>query len=166
MRFTTNGVCSKTYNHIYVARTNEDLKPYICNVCEFLGTDYCMPTLWLTGPLQKSPLPGSNLWLRHWLWGGTFRLAPGRHFPMLEPCPRVWISFHQTGEWRRSLCGVGMNFLRYAWPTTLFAVAYCILRNGEVGHANDTSLYFGLKRSIALCYVLINEAFSFFETVT
>jgi len=25
VRFTTNGVCSKTYNHIYVARTNEDL---------------------------------------------------------------------------------------------------------------------------------------------
>ena len=41
VRFTTNGVCSKTYNHIYVARTNEDLSPYTCNVCEFLGTNYC-----------------------------------------------------------------------------------------------------------------------------
>ena len=70
---------------IYVARTNEDLSPCICNVCEFLGTNYCMPTLWLTGPLQKiSPL-GSNLWLRHWLEGGTFRLAPGRFFPMSGP---------------------------------------------------------------------------------
>jgi len=66
VRFTTNGVCSKTYNHIYVARTNKDLSPYICNVCEFLGTDYCMPSRWLTGPLQKiPPPPGSHLWLSH-----------------------------------------------------------------------------------------------------
>ena len=55
VRFTTNGACSKTYNHIYVARTDEDLSPYICNVCEFSGTNYCMPTRWLTGPLQKIP---------------------------------------------------------------------------------------------------------------
>jgi len=44
VRFTTNGVCLKTYNHIYVARTIEDLGPYVYNVCEFLGTNYCMPT--------------------------------------------------------------------------------------------------------------------------
>ena len=51
VRFTTNVVCSKSYNHICVARTDEDLSPYICNVCEFLETNYCMPTRWLTGPL-------------------------------------------------------------------------------------------------------------------
>ena len=55
VRFTTNGVCSKTYNQIYVARTNEDLSPYICNVCEFSETNFCMPTWWLTGSLQKIP---------------------------------------------------------------------------------------------------------------
>jgi len=46
-----------TYNHIYVARTNADLSPYICNICEFLETNCCMPTRWLTGPLQKSLPP-------------------------------------------------------------------------------------------------------------
>jgi len=76
VRFTTNGVCSKTYNRIYVARTNEDLSTYICNVCEFFETNYCMPTRWLTGPLQKSSLPGSNLWLRHWLWGAALFDSP------------------------------------------------------------------------------------------
>jgi len=73
VRFTTNRVCSKTYNRIYVARTNEDLSPYICNFCEFLETNYCMPTLWLTGPLQKSFPP----WLKPLVTpltvgGGTF----------------------------------------------------------------------------------------------
>jgi len=57
VRFTTIEVCSKTYNRIYVARTNEDLTPYICDVYEFLETNYCMPTRWLTGPLQKSIPP-------------------------------------------------------------------------------------------------------------
>ena len=32
----------------------EQTKAYICNVCEFLETNYCMTTRWLTGPLQKS----------------------------------------------------------------------------------------------------------------
>ena len=57
VRFTKIGVCSKTYNHTYVARTNEDLSPYICNFCEFAGTNYCMPTRWLTAPLQQSLPP-------------------------------------------------------------------------------------------------------------
>ena len=57
VRFTTNGICSKTCNHIYVARTNEDLSPYICNVCRFLGTNYCIRKRWLTGPLQQSLSP-------------------------------------------------------------------------------------------------------------
>ena len=87
VRFTSNEVCSKTYNHIYVARTNEVLSPYICNVCEFSGTNYCMPTRWLTDPLQKIPPP----WLKPLVTpltvgGGTFGLVPGRHFPMSGPC--------------------------------------------------------------------------------
>jgi len=100
VRFTTNGVCSKTYNHIYVARTNEDLSPYICNVCELLSTNYCMPTRWLTGPLQKMFFPaGSNLWLRNWLWGGgTFWLAPGWHFPMSGPWSSGLISLKLTAN--------------------------------------------------------------------
>jgi len=48
-----------------------------------------------------------------------------------------------------------MNILRYTRPTSPFAVACCILRNEEVGHAYDTSLYFGFKR-FALCYVSKN----------
>jgi len=73
VRFTKNGVCSKTYNHIHVVRTNEDLSPYICNVCEFLGTNYCMPTRWLTGSLQKIPRP----WLTRLVTPPT---VGGRHF--------------------------------------------------------------------------------------
>ena len=72
VRFTTNGVCSKTYNRIYVARTNEDLSPYICNVCEFLETKYCMPTRWLTGPLQKSFSP----WLKTTDYGAALFDSP------------------------------------------------------------------------------------------
>jgi len=60
--------------------------PYICNVCEFSGTNYCMPTRWLTGPFQKSFPP----WLKPLVTpltvgGGTFRFAPGWHFPMSGP---------------------------------------------------------------------------------
>jgi len=45
-----------------------------------------MPTQWLTGPLQKILPP----WLTPLVTpltvgGGTFRLAPGRHFPMSGP---------------------------------------------------------------------------------
>ena len=100
-RFTTNGVCSKTYNHIFVVRTNEDLSPYICNVCQLLETNYSIPKRWLTGPLQKSSPPGSNLCLRHWLWeGDTFRLAPGRHIPTSGPCIRyqIW-TVASSREW-------------------------------------------------------------------
>ena len=78
VRFTTNGVCSKTCNHIHVARTNKDLSPFICNVCEFSGTNYCMPTRWLTGPLQKIPPP----WLKPLV---TPLTVGGRHFPMSGP---------------------------------------------------------------------------------
>jgi len=63
----------------------------------------------------------------------------------------VRMSFHQTEERRSSLRNVGMNILRHAWTTSPFAEAYFILRNGKVGHAYDTSLYFGLKRFITLC---------------
>ena len=89
VRFTKIGVCSKTYNHTYVARTNEDLSPYICNFCEFAGTNYCMPTRWLTGPLQKISPPGSNFWLRHWLWAALFDSPRGGTFSCRGPaCPR------------------------------------------------------------------------------
>jgi len=85
VRFTTNGVCSKAYNHIYVARTNEDLSPYICNVCEFLETNYCMPTRWLTVPFRNPPWLKPLVTPQH-VGGCTFRLAPGRHFPMSGLC--------------------------------------------------------------------------------
>ena len=97
-------VCSKTYNPIYLPRTSEDLSPYIWNVCEFLETNYCMPTRWLTGPLQKS----FPRWLKPLVTpltvgSGTFRLAAGRHFPMSGPSPRgepiaVWIAFWRHFE--------------------------------------------------------------------
>ena len=45
------------YTHIYVARTIEDLHPYICKVCEFLETNYCIPKRWPMGPLQQSLAP-------------------------------------------------------------------------------------------------------------
>jgi len=32
-------------------------RPYICNVCEFLGTNYCIPKRWPMGPLQQRLLP-------------------------------------------------------------------------------------------------------------
>jgi len=85
VRFTTNGVCSKTHNHIYVARTNEDLSPYIGNVCEFLRTNYRMPTRWLTGPLQQSLSPP---WLKPLV---TPLIVGGRHFSTLsgEALPHV-----------------------------------------------------------------------------
>jgi len=52
-----NGVCAKTYADIYVARASEDLSPYLYNVCEFLGTNYCIPKRWPMGPLQQSLPP-------------------------------------------------------------------------------------------------------------
>jgi len=68
------------------ARTNEDLSSYICNVCDFLETNYCMPTQWLTGPFQKSFPP----WLKPLVTplivgGGTFRLTPGGTSPCRVP---------------------------------------------------------------------------------
>jgi len=81
VRFTTNGICSKTCNHIYVARTNEGLSPYICNVCEFLGTNYCMSTKWLTGPLQKIPSLAQTSRYAIDCGGRHFSTRPGAALP-------------------------------------------------------------------------------------
>jgi len=40
-----------------------------------LGTNYCMPTRWLTGPLQKIPPWLTPLVMPLTVEGGTFRLA-------------------------------------------------------------------------------------------
>ena len=86
-----HGVYRKLYTliggNVQNSLRTTDLSPYICNVCEFLETNYCIPARWLTGPLQKSFPP----WLKPLVTpltvgGGTFRLAPGRHFPMSGPC--------------------------------------------------------------------------------
>jgi len=53
-----NGVCAKTYTH--VPQTSEDLHPYMCNVSECLGTNYCIPKRWPMGPFQQSFPP----WLK------------------------------------------------------------------------------------------------------
>ena len=96
-----------SYNHIYVARTNEDLSPYIRNVCEFSVTNYCMPTRWLTGPLQKILPPGSNLWLRHWMWGMELFDSPwGGTSPCRVPVwPAVVAAFTGLEPPQMFVCG-------------------------------------------------------------
>jgi len=80
-----------SYNHIYVARTNEDLSPYICNVCEFSVTNYCMPTRWLTGPLQKIPPMAQTSGYATECGGWNFSTRPGAELPHVGSlCDPQW----------------------------------------------------------------------------
>ena len=63
VRFNRNRVCMKIYTHICGANMRR-LKPIytVCNTCEFLENNYCIPKRWPMGPIQQSlPPPGSNL---------------------------------------------------------------------------------------------------------
>jgi len=53
VRCTTNRVWAKTYIHICGANKRRQ-NPYTRNVCEFLGTNYCIPKRCLMGHLQQS----------------------------------------------------------------------------------------------------------------
>jgi len=60
-----------------------ELSPYLCNVCEFLGTNYCMPTRWLTGPLQKIPPWLKPLVTPLTVGGRHFSTRPGAALPQV-----------------------------------------------------------------------------------
>ena len=87
MRLITSGACPKiTPTYIYVARTSEDLSPYICNVCEFLGTHYCIPSA------KFARLPQTSCFATgHCMQGRNDGRQGGIN-------PRHWISIHGGAE--------------------------------------------------------------------
>jgi len=78
-----------------MARASEELSPYLCNVCEFLGTNYCIPKRWPMGPLQQSLPP----WLK----------------PLVSPLPITATRYNPTTTIKLEHSGIRTTA---TWKTT------------------------------------------------
>ena len=151
MRFTTNAVCANTYTHVYVARTSEDLSPFMYNVCEFLGNNYCIPKRWPIGSLQQSlpPLAQISSYATAWehvrtafphlfflalyLWSKLintkFARMPTNRKTQQAQVMHFWKAFGHKTRFSRSRW-LEANSLSYAWSKIVFFSAQIFICMG------------------------------------
>jgi len=70
-------------------------RPYICNVCEFLGTNYCIPKRWPMGPLQQSFPPLAQT--------SSYATVPTAHTAVIVTTNQTW-----PGSGTRGCAGFGI----------------------------------------------------------